>query len=107
MSVATCPCCGQPLPGGYAEYAKVAERAGLSPRERQLFLAIAKGQGDAVARERVFFALWGNDIDGGPIDPRNVVYVTMARANAKLARLGYAIKTLRGFGYRVATVEAA
>lgn len=104
MSAEVCKCCGQPLPNNYA---KIADRAGLSRRERLLFLSIAAGHGDAVASAKVIDDIWGDDPAGGPLEPRNTIFVMIRRSNAKLDRLHYAIKTVRGFGYRIELPEAA
>ena len=101
MSAALCPCCHRPLVSAFEQ---IADDAKLSMKERELFLAVSNGFGASVLRDVVINAMYGLDPNGGPDDPRAVIAVHMAKANAKIAPFGYRIFSRKTVGYRLATI---
>lgn len=99
-----CECCGQPIIEGVEN---AAYQAGLSPGERRLFLAIARGKGRAVTIHAILNNIWGHDPNGGPDCADGIIrrYVSIGRR--KLEPFGFGIETVRGVGYRLISIGAA
>ena len=49
--------------------------------------------------EKIIELVWGDEIDGGPDDPNNVLKATMSYLRRKLAVIDVKITTVYGFGY--------
>lgn len=70
----------------------------------RMLATIAVAAGEWIARLRVVEAIWGDDPDGGPVDPSNSIYKWLWRSRQALRRLGLAIETHRYDGYRIVEV---
>jgi len=72
----------------------------LRPQEWRLLalLAAAQGVGSPLYYDVLIEALWGDDEDGGPLSPVNVLTVTIHRLRKKTACLGISIETIWGRG---------
>lgn len=101
MTSKICECCGQILP---EQWELVAFRARLSRKQTDLFLAVATGRGHPVRWNVLADALYGGDVDGGPLNIRNTIFVTAAHANARLKSKGYKLEGVHGLGLRLATL---
>jgi DNA-binding response OmpR family regulator len=99
-----CDCCGQPIIDGIEN---AAYRAKLSPSERQLFLAVAKGKGRAVTIQAIWTVIWGLDPNGGPDCADNIIRRHVCVSRNKLRPFGFGIENVRGVGYRLTTSETA
>jgi two-component system, OmpR family, response regulator len=81
-----------------ARRARVGERAlDLSVREWALLEYLLQHAGRVVSKQQIIDAIlpWGDDIT------LNAVEVYVSRLRLKLAEAGIAIRTIRGFGYRL------
>jgi two-component system response regulator TctD len=67
----------------------------LTPRESALLHALAARPGQAVAKERLFDAVFAGEMDV----QYEAIEVVVYRVRKKLARTGVALVTLRGLGY--------
>jgi two-component system response regulator TctD len=67
----------------------------LTPRESALLHALAARPGHAVAKERLFDAVFAGEMDVA----YEAIEVVVYRVRKKLARTGVALVTLRGLGY--------
>lgn len=101
MSENLCPCCGQPLPGTYVA---IGQSAGMSKRETELFLIVAGAGGKPVKWSAIADAIYADDIDGGPMNPDQVVRAIVSRCNHKLRRTNLRILNTWGQGYRLSSV---
>lgn len=105
MTSKICECCGQVLP---EHWDVVAAKARLSPKQTELFLAVAAGRGNCVPWEVLENAVYGQDLDGGPLSMRNTLFVTAGNANARLTKAGYQMKGggkgVRQAGLRLVTL---
>ncbi|HVZ35831.1 MAG TPA: winged helix-turn-helix domain-containing protein [Polyangiaceae bacterium] len=75
----------------------------LPPAQVCLFATLARHSGRVVKRERIYFALWGNALNGGPSDARMqvAVYLTKIRRAMKQAGCPGHILTHWGDGYEL------
>lgn len=60
---------------------------------------------DTASIEGLIHILWGDDPDGGPLDPHNALRVHVLFLRRFLARFGVTIENHRGEGYRIPTSE--
>ncbi len=83
-----------------------SRRVDLSPRQRDLLLALARRMGRAVGRELLLGEVWG----GGAARTPRVVDSYVALLRRRLARLGPggpAVETVGGVGYRLVPARGA
>ncbi|MBE3551249.1 MAG: Two-component response regulator YvcP [Brockia lithotrophica] len=75
-------------------------RVSLTPTETRLLAALLMARGAPVSRDELMFAAW----DNAEFLEDNTLTVNVARLRLKLAELGLegALRTVRGFGYRIA-----
>ncbi len=74
------------------------EEIDLTPMEFNLFITLSENLGKVYSREHLLRKVWGYNYTG---DTRTVnTYITKLRA--KLGEAGEMIKTVRGFGYKLA-----
>lgn len=59
-----------------------------------------------MAVDKIAFHLYAHDIDGGPDNARNTVFVTVHHANKKLFAQGYKIEAVKSRGLRIVTLSA-
>jgi DNA-binding response OmpR family regulator len=104
MSADTCPCCGRP---NISVSEAAAAKAKLTPSEKVLFLAIAKGRGEVVSLDVIHNAIWGLRADGGPDCSDVIIRRYVCTSRPKLEPLGFSIQNVRGVGYRLDTVSRA
>lgn len=64
----------------------------LTPTERRLADLLRRSIGSWVPVERIVFALWGDDPNGGPVNAAQNVTVHVARLRRKLRGTGLAIE---------------
>ena len=57
---------------------------GLSPRNLIICEVLFRRPGRVVAYESMFSLLWGDDVNGGPIDPRNRLAVNIWRLHKRI-----------------------
>jgi len=77
--------------------APIYESAPLTPRENDVLQAIRAGGGEPVRASAICLKVYG--------DPLDVCYAGSIRIAVKrLREKGYAIATIRGYGYRLITV---
>lgn len=77
----------------------------MSKRESELFLIVAGAGGQPVKWSAIADAIYSDDIDGGPMNPGQVVRAVVSRCNHKLRRTNLRILNNWGQGYRLASVE--
>lgn len=73
----------------------------LRQKEYALLLALARDEGRAFSKERLYEIVWGEP-DNGDV---RVVKIHISRLRSKLAGSGYDIETIRGEGYRLLKVR--
>lgn len=101
----SCPCCGQPL---QSDIIAAIACLDISPAERRILLRLAESFGEAVGKETLIKAVWWDDIDGGPLDPANVLSVHIHNLRPKLTGIGMAIESKSGKrGRRLVWAKAA
>lgn len=103
MASDLCPCCGRPR---IADTDDAAQKAKLSPSERALFRAIARGQGEDIPMDAIHAAIWGSRSDGGPDGAENVIRRHVSVVRKKVAKFGFGIETAYGVGYRLVALKA-
>lgn len=89
-----CPCCGNPVHTPTLEI--IIDRYGIKPIEARILSAVWRGKGHPVQTERIFDAMYADDPDGGPSQPR--MY-----ANFKVA-LCHLRKRLEGSGVGIENI---
>lgn len=105
-----CPTCGQsvPLDGrllvdtAAAAVQRGARRIRVCKGHSMTLLSALHGAFPrCVSYERIIHAIWGHDPNGGPLAPRAVLHVLIARMRPALRELGVGIVTERGDGLRL------
>ncbi len=96
-----CALCGQVIPVIDLD----PEMLKLPRRERQVLQTLVNAKGRTVAAERIEFALYGDEIDGGPLGAPQVTQSHISKLRKKLRPLGWAIETRRFEGYRLVRLE--
>lgn len=71
----------------------------LEPMQARIFAALAKVYPGILPHERLFFALYGDRIDGGPSDKNVCVQVHRLRKRLREAGIGIRIQNSWGRGY--------
>lgn len=106
-----CPTCRQPL---VDHEIPVEMLVGLdfTPKERAVLRALAEVYPSSLSTERVIFALYGDDVDGGPVTADRAVHQFISRIRKRLPAYGWNIpKSQGGRGskgfYRLARIEGA
>ncbi|MEH2574432.1 hypothetical protein [Bradyrhizobium sp. AZCC 1708] len=97
-----CPCCKQPA--AFPSLDDVIAACRLNGFEAKIFSAVWAGQGMSVQTEKIFDAMYQDDINGGPSP--NSMYAafnkSLRRLNSQLSGAGIAIVSNRyRKGYRL------
>lgn len=93
-----CPCCNQPINADRASMDALVEL-----RLTSLELAVLQTLIDAypryVQRGRLIDAVWGDDIDGGPENATNILFIVSGRLRKKIEPYGWTIsRNVKGLG---------
>lgn len=110
MSV-PCPCCNRPMDAAYAPIESLSEGR-LEPQMRAIVSALSKAYPRPVSHSALFDILYGDDPNGGPENPRNVVAVRIWKVRKQIEKYGWTIPHNNGgIGsngrYRLAPIGAA
>ncbi len=79
----------------------------LTRSEATIMTALVAARGRCVSKTKVFEALYGDDIDGGPLVGEKIIDVFLCKLRRRLAacRSDVVIATVRGVGWRVTLGE--
>lgn len=111
-----CPTCGQKCSTPVAEYldnAAVKIRQMFWERKVHLtvteakILALVQGKNRPVSKNRIFEAIYWNDLDGGPDTKIIDVFICKIRPKIKKAGLKWEILTVWGYGYELKESETS
>ncbi|MCX4825831.1 response regulator transcription factor [Streptomyces sp. NBC_01142] len=75
----------------------------LTRKEYDVLAVLVRAGGAAVARDRILVEVWQSTYDG----MSRTLDVHVATLRGKLGRTGCLVRTVRGFGYRIAVADAA
>lgn len=75
----------------------------LTRKEYDVLAVLVRAGGAAVARDRILVEVWQSTYDG----MSRTLDVHVATLRGKLGRTGCLVRTVRGFGYRLAVADAA
>lgn len=77
-----CPECGQTI----REYP--ADKYILTPLQRKVYERIKKAGNNGIDSDDLFYYIYRNDSDGGPVSGKTVLYVMINKINRELAYHG-------------------
>ncbi len=95
MTTRCCPTCGHDLPGGLVPVEALVDAA-LSSQQRAIVEVLVGAYPRTVSMEKLVDALWGDDPNGGPDNPRRVVHAQVCHIRRILAASGWTIPNLLG-----------
>lgn len=104
-----CPTCGQGIPGGEAPIEALTD-AKVPKQQREILRILVGCYPRDIGVEALIEIIWGNDPDGGPLDPRSVINTQLCRLRPAILKYGWTIPR-RGGGsgnygrYRLARVS--
>ena len=102
-----CPTCGAEIPNTEALRVLIEERevyvdgqkVSLPPKVAETLRLLLDRPDRVMSWDAIIDYLWGMDIDGGPLDPHNVVTVYVWKIRKLLGSA--IIETVHGTGYRL------
>ena len=86
-----CPCCLRPLEAGQTVEMTHLLDARMPAQHRTLIEALIKAYPRRVTLDHLVDRLYGDDIDGGPDDPKQVIRAHVVRLRKKLPKYGWTI----------------
>jgi DNA-binding response OmpR family regulator len=105
-TIRRCPCCG-----GEIEARRhptiVAAEVQLGRVAQRIVDHLAAHFGLWVSNEKLVFAVYGNDIDGGPLDAVNTIHSILWQIRQRLKDAGLAIDGRRSGGFRMRWLNEA
>lgn len=89
-----CPTCGHPMKESTVRVDMLLKMP-FSRREREVVAALVKAYPKPVTIDRLVFAVYGNDIDGGPDNAAQTVRQFISRIRHRLPEYGWRIPLAR------------
>lgn len=77
----------------------------LQPRVFRTTVILAANQDRYCSSWDIFYSVWGEPEDGGPLDATRAVFIAIMYLRRKLAPLGIGIHTRHGYGYALTTSQ--
>ena len=76
-------------------------------RQYKLVQCLMADNGVDVDQWKIFYHVWGEGSDGGPLAAQECVHQLCANVRKKIAFMGLTVKSVRkGYGYRIMEIEA-
>lgn len=85
-----CPTCRQPLADHEIPVEMLAE-FDFTPKEKVMLRALAAAYPKSLSTDQIIAALYGNDIDGGPVTADRIVHQFACRMRRRLPEFGWQI----------------
>lgn len=86
-----CPCCRRPLDDDQQVDVEHLREAPLSKMQKKLLVALIDSHPRAVRTEVLIDRLWGDDPNGGPDNPPNVIRTMVTNMRKRLPDYGWTI----------------
>lgn len=94
MTALCCPTCGQSLPDGLVPVEALVDAA-LTTQQMAVIELLIRAYPRSVTMAVIVDSLWGDDPNGGPEDPRNIVHIQLSRIRKMIRHHGWTIPKLK------------